>query len=291
MGWARWRPTARGFGALVASAAFALAQHASAAPPPTKTDAKTDQGPARSAPVTHAPLPTLPPAIAFHHVQNGNAALAAARLAGKPPPPPAERPAGAGRYVCAALVCADADLDVPSLLGLRSGDVLVLSVPGPFATPETTALLERMVVDERLSLVLVLAHADCRSLAHGTGIPHPMPSIAPAPGGAVAGARGATEPPAAVAHDIPAPGRPNAPCDVLARRVDALRGEAQRRRQSLLATLCQTQCTSVLAATEVLTAKSTRDELRVLPGIVDTKTRTITWLHQRADVMPIAPVK
>lgn len=276
---------------LLANGAFALAQHASPAPPPAKTDAALSQQPTSRTPVTHAPLPTLHPAIAFQHVQNGNAAAAAARAAGQPPPPPAERPAGAGRYVCAALVCADADLDVPSLLGLRSGDVLVLSVPGPFATPETTALLERMVVDDRLSLVLVLAHADCRTLAEGAAMPQPQASSAAAQGGEVAGAGRATAPPTAVPRDGRSPWRPDAPNDVLTRRLDALRGEAQRRRQSLLATLCQTQCASVLAATEVLTAKHTSDQLRVLPGIVDPKTKTIAWLHQRADVMPIAPIK
>lgn len=149
---------------LLASSAGAAAQEP-ATPAPVRTAAEWKRG-ARTPP-THAPQPTLPPLVAWQHLQAGNAAAVAALAAGKPMPAPPERPSGAGRYVCAVLACADADLDLPPLLGLRRRDVLWLAVPGPFATPETVALLERIVVAERVPLVLVLGHASCRALAGG----------------------------------------------------------------------------------------------------------------------------
>lgn len=120
-------------------------------------------------PATHAPQPELPPLAALAHCQAGNVAYVRARTGGRAAPAPADRPAGAGRYVCAVLACADAGLDVPALLGLAPADVLLLAVPGPFASPEAVALLERTVADHRLSLVLVLGHADCASLARRPG--------------------------------------------------------------------------------------------------------------------------
>lgn len=144
-------------------AAGGRAQHAPADKAPT-TGAAPAAGPA-----THAPQPELPPLAALAHCQAGNVAHVRARTGGKAGPAPADRPAGAGKYVCAVLVCADAGLDVPALLGLAPADVLLLAVPGPFASPEAVALLERTVADHRLSLVLVLGHADCASLARRPG--------------------------------------------------------------------------------------------------------------------------
>lgn len=166
MGWEAWSRRAVGIVAWVSCLAGALAQHdPHAAPPasPPKTPAEQKRGAATAA--THAPLPTLHPLLAWQHVKAGNAAAMAALAARQPLPAPGERPAGAGRYVCAVLLCADVDVDIAPLLGLPRRDVLLLSTPGPFATPETTALLERAVADERLSLVLVLTHTDCQTLA------------------------------------------------------------------------------------------------------------------------------
>ncbi len=150
-------------------AAFACLAHANAqrepAPAP-RTAAEHKRGAAT--PPTHAPQPVLHPLLAWQHVKAGNAAAVAAIAARQPLPAPRERPAGAGRYVCAVLVCADAGADVAPLLGLQRADVLLLTAPGPFATPETIALLERTVAAERLSLLLVLGHADCPLLReHG----------------------------------------------------------------------------------------------------------------------------
>lgn len=149
---------------LLASVAGAAAQQP-APLAPGRTAAESKRG-ARTPP-THAPQPTLSPLVAWRHLQAGNAAAVAALATGKPVPAPPERPSGAGRYVCAVVACADADLDLPPLLGLRRSDVLWLAVPGPFATPETVALLERIVVAERVPLVLVLGHVSCRTLAGG----------------------------------------------------------------------------------------------------------------------------
>jgi carbonic anhydrase len=144
-------------------AAGGSAQHAPADKAPTAGAASV------AGPATHAPQPELPPLAALAHCQAGNVAYVRARTGGRAAPAPADRPAGAGRYVCAVLACADAGLDVPALLGLAPADVLLLAVPGPFASPEAVALLERTVADHRLSLVLVLGHADCASLARRPG--------------------------------------------------------------------------------------------------------------------------
>ena len=164
MGSERWSRRAVGIVACVTCLSQVVAQHDPHATPP-HAPATAPAEAKRASAATHAPLPTLHPLVAWLHIKKGNAAAVAAKAVQTPLPAPAERPAGAGRYLCAVLVCADVDLDVAAVLGLRRQDVLVLSAPGPFATPETAALLERVVLDERLSLVLVLTHSDCRSLA------------------------------------------------------------------------------------------------------------------------------
>lgn len=147
-----------------------LAAATAAAQAPAAGAATAPAAPIRAqGPATHAPLPELPPLAALAHCQKGNAEHVRARATGKPAPPPGDRPAGAGKYVCAVLACADAGVDVPGLLGLAAADVLLLTAPGPYASPETVALLERTVADHRLSLVVVLGHADCASLARRPG--------------------------------------------------------------------------------------------------------------------------
>ncbi|MBL8753445.1 MAG: hypothetical protein JNK15_09105 [Planctomycetes bacterium] len=197
---------------------------------------------------THAPHLVLHPSLAFAHVQAGNAAAVAALAAGKQAPAPAPRPTGAGKYVVAVLVCADADVEVAPLLGLARADVLVVATPGPFASPETAALLERTVATERLCLVVVLGHPGC----------------------AAAAARAT---------------------DVLERRFTAARTEAQRRQQPLPKTLACLQTELLLATSAVLQKAVQADTLRILPAELDARSGRITWHHQRADVMPLAPVK
>lgn len=207
----------------------------------------------------HQPRLALHPLLAFQHVQAGNAAVVAARAKAEPMPAPKPRPAGAGRYVCAVVVCADCDVDVPALLGLRREDVLLLAVPGPFVGAETVTLLERVAVAERLSLVLVLGHAACRSLAPGSS------------SAATEGTAPTTDP--------------------LARRAEVARREAERRGQPLPKTVVQMQRELLLAASDVLTRRSATDELRVLPGEIDPKSGAIVWHHSRVDTMPLAPVR
>ncbi|MBM3962061.1 MAG: hypothetical protein FJ306_09215, partial [Planctomycetes bacterium] len=115
------------------AAAGAAQQHGNGDGNSKPVAAPTQQPPA---PPTHAPLPELPPLAALAHCQTGNAAHVRARASGKPVPTAADRPAGAGKYVCAVLVCADAGVDVPALMGLAPADVLLLAAPGPFASPE-----------------------------------------------------------------------------------------------------------------------------------------------------------
>lgn len=236
------------------------AQHdAAPAPKPghTPSSAPATHAPTgkRTPAATHAPQPSLHPLLAWQHVKNGNAAAAAAIARQEPLPAPAARPAGAGRYLCAVLVCADCDADVPALLGLRREDVLLVSVPGPFASAESLALLERAVADDRLSLVLVLGHSGCRTLQ----------------------------------PQRPTEGEPAA--DALTRRAEVVHKEAARRQQPVVRTLVQMQRELLLAASESLPRKVAIDELRVFPGELDARTGVLTWHHQSQDAMPLAPVK
>ncbi len=144
----RWR----GVVAILMVVTTASAQH-EAAPPPKQP------GP----PPVHAPHPMLPPAAALAHVRTGNQRAVAAR-ADDSVPHLLARPAGAGRFVVAVITCADAAVDVPALLGLRADDVLVLSNAGANADTDAVELLEWAASTERLSLCIVLTHADCRSL-------------------------------------------------------------------------------------------------------------------------------
>jgi hypothetical protein len=84
---------------IVLAAGGAAQQHGNGKP--VAAPAPPQQPPA---PATHAPLPELPPLAALAHCQTGNAAHVRARASGKPVPAPADRPAGAGKYVCAVLV-------------------------------------------------------------------------------------------------------------------------------------------------------------------------------------------
>jgi len=229
---------------LLASAAHA--QHDEGKPRPKTT---TKNPPA----ATHAPQPEFAPLDALQHVKKGNERAAAAREKREPMPAPAPRPSGAGRHVCAVIVCADCDLDVPALLGLPRQDVLLISAPGPFVTPEITALLERAVKEDRLSLVLMLTHTHCTTL-------ETEPGVSPQQ-------------------------------DALAQRLALARTEAERLRTPLARALLLGQRERMLAASDPLRKAVTDDTLRVMPGQLDTRTGAITWLHRAADAMPLTPVR
>jgi carbonic anhydrase len=236
---------------LVGLAAATPAQAPAGHQPPAAPAGETHRGAAGSP--THASQLTLPPWAAYQHVRAGNQAYASARAAQAAPPAPAARPTGAGRYVCAAVVCADADLDVAALLGLRRQDVLVLAAPGPLVAPETAALLEQAVAEERLPLIVVIGHADCRTLATRPGV---------------------------------TPGQ-----DALARRIAAIRHEAERTATPLPRSLVQAQCQRLLAASDVLRAHHARDALRLLPAVVDDRTGALTWHHPRSEEFALRPVR
>lgn len=218
--------------------------------PHLATDAEQKRG-ARTPP-THAPQPVLPPLVAWLHVKQGNQTAQQAIGKGRPLPAPAERPAGGGRYVCAVLICADADVDIAPLLGLRRSDVLVIAVPGPFTDPVVQALLERTFAAERFPLLLVLGHDRCRTLAPRQGA---------------------------------------APRDAIDRRVEHAAAEAQRRQLSLAKALLLQQREQLLAASDRLRAAVAKDDLRVLPAELDSKSGALRWHHQPIDVLPFALVK
>ncbi len=202
---------------------------------------------------THAPQPSFSPVDAWNHVKKGNEAAAAARARREALPPPQSRPAGAGRHLCAVVVCADCNLDVPALLGLPRQDVLLISTPGPFVTPEITAMLEQAVAQERLSLVLMLTHTNCTTLDTTRGVSPQQ--------------------------------------DALAQRLAAARAEAERLRTSLGRALLLGQRERLFAASDELQKRAAADSLRVIPGELNTRTGAITWLHRAVDAMPMPPVR
>jgi len=204
-------------------------------------------------PPVHAPQPTLPPAVALEHLRQGNARLRIALADGKPAPAPLPRPGGAGRYVAAVLVCADAGVDAAALFGLLPRDVLLVSVPGAFASADVTALLERTAQRERLSLCVVLTHADCPSLAADQG--------------------------------------PSTAGQLFARRSNPARDLASARRLPLEHSQALLQKEQILALSESLRQLEREDRFRIVPAAVDPQTLAITWHTTRAEELPIAPVK
>jgi hypothetical protein len=230
---------------------FAFATHGITQTPPSHPPAAADQKRGAATAPTHAPQPAVPPLLLFEHFQNGNAAAAAAIAAHLPLPPPAERPAGAGRYLAAVVICADADVDAAALFCQHRNDILLLSMPGPFLHAEAVALLERTVREERLGLILLVGHDGCRTLQPTT----------------------------------------NGTADALTRRRDAIAAEAERRRMPLTKALLQVQREHLLAASELLRQQLAADTLRVLPASIDKPSGRCTWLHQAIDAMPLAPVK
>lgn len=129
---------------------------------------------------THAPKVRLEPLVAWEFVRRSNAAHVAERRAkqadrsadAKPPKPPKpterealpDRPAGAGRYVCAVLACADLDAALAPAMGLGREDVLVLRAPGPFVSPDDVAMLERAVTKHHVPLILFVGHERCDTI-------------------------------------------------------------------------------------------------------------------------------
>lgn len=231
----------------------ALAQHAEPSPQPATPVSTGASGDHRvPAAPTHAPQPVVPPLLLFEHVQNANTAVARAIADRQPLQPPGARPAGAGRYLCAVVVCADADVDMPTLLGMHRHDVLLISTPGPFVLPEAVALLERAVREDRLGLILLVGHDGCRTL-------QPLP--------------------------------PGQPADALSRRSAAVVAEAERRRLPLTKAFLQMQREHLVAASDLLRRRLADDTLRIMPTAIDPRTGRCTWLHQAIDAMPLAPVR
>lgn len=234
----------------LAFAAAALAQHEPQPTPPPKPTAEQKRG-SQEAP-THAPQPEAPPALVLQWLRDYHAAWAAAASTGKTPPPAPPRPAGAGRHVCAVIVCADADVEVAPMLGLDRKDVLVLALPGPFVSPEAVALLEHAVTEERLSLVVVLSHADCTTAELS-----------------------ATE----------------GPRKTLADRVARMRARAVQVRRAFAQVLARAEAEQVVAASKVMQEAVAADRLRVVAAELEDAVPRITWHASRADAMPMPPIR
>jgi carbonic anhydrase len=236
---------------LALTAAVALASAASAPAQEHKPAAEQKRG--SKLPPAHAPHPELPPALALHHLRQGNEAAVQARADKAPEPKPRPRPAGAGRYLCAVLTCADADLDVAALFGLRRQDVLVISKPGPFVDAEATALLEHCITEERLTMVVILTHADCVTAAIEPG----------------------------------ANPRQNA----LAARIAAARQRAKAAGHSLPRALARSQRELLLASSPVVQQSANKDEVRIIAAEVNPATLAITWHTHSAEELPMPVVR
>jgi len=218
--------------------------------------AQQPQRPAKSAATpVHQPHANLPPAAALEHLRAGNASVCAARAGGTSPAPTRPRPSGAGRYVVAVVTCADAPVDPATVLGLRAVDVLQFRTAGAHVDAATVALLEQAVAQERLSLIVVLTHADCRSLQPAAGTP-----VSPAQA-------------------------------VLQERAVAAATEADRRRLPLAKAQALRQCEALVAASEPLQRAVAGEHLLVVPAEVGITTLAVTWHQQNADRLPLAPVK
>lgn len=221
---------------------------AESAPTATKPAARKHPEP----PPTHNPQPELHPALALDTIQRGHAAWLAAHQQGLPAPELPPRPAGAGRHVVGVLACADCDVDLAERFGLRRADVLVLRAPGPFASAEDVALLRRMVLQERLSLIVVLGHQRCEILQ---------------------------------------PTRPVPANDLLAARVAVVERLAQQQKKPLLATFLRWQRQALLAADDDLRSAADQDRLRVVAAEFDPASQAITWLLPPIEALPMPPVK
>lgn len=207
----------------------------------------------RTAPPVHAAQLQLPPVAALEHIRQGVLRAQEAKAKGDPVPTPLLRPSGAGRYLAAVLVCADSDLDVPSLFGVLPKDLLVFRVPGAFASAEITALLEQAVATERLSLCIVLSHTQCKSLEAEQGT--------------------------------------STAAQALARRGEPARSVAQARQLALPMAHAFVEREHLLSSSESLRAAVGKDQLRIVAATADSKSQAIAWHTTRVDDLPLAPVK
>lgn len=244
-------------------------------PSKPKNPAKPHKNSGATAP-THVSKTHLPPLAAWQFVKNGNAAFVRSQrrtadhdhknagakdvtkthhgahaAVGKHSASPAIRPAGANKYVCAVIACADANCDIPALLGLARKDVLVLRLAGPFINAETVALLDRTIKKHSTSLILVLSHHKCESLRIRT--------------------KGGD--------------------DALDRRLAAVRNAARSQRRTLHEAIGPQQRELLLASSSTMHELVKRDRLRVIPGVIQTATGAIQWLQRRAQELPLSPVK
>jgi len=225
---------------------------------------------------THAPQPSLRALFAWNFVMKGNVACVAtrrekARLQSNKLAQPVVtkshhdaskhdhghattkpvRPAGAGKYVCCVVTCADGGEAIAPLLGLTRKDVLELRLAGPFVTAEAIALIERAIEKHRLSLVLVLTHDGCDALKHSGKSPE----------------------------------------DALDRRVAAVRGLARRSQQTLAQAIGKRQRELMLVSSKVMQNRIKTDLLRIVPGVIHERTGAISWQHKRIQELPVTPVK
>ena len=114
-------------------------------------------------------------------------------------------------------------------------------------------LLEHTAQRERLSLCVVLTHADCPSLAADQG--------------------------------------PSTAGQLFARRSNPARDLAAARRLPLEHSQALLQKEQILALSESLRQLEREDRFRIVPAAVDPSTLAITWHTTRAEELPIAPVK
>lgn len=238
----------RGILALLSLAGLLLGQPATGPAPAPHGEAKATPAP------VHTVSMQLPPMAVLRHLRAGNARFRLAVAQQKEVPPPQERPSGAGRYLAAVVVCADAGVDAASLLGVWPKDVLVLATAGGRLGADEIAVLERAVQQDRLSLCVLLAHADC-------------PCLLPA-------------------------GKDATPAQqALARKAAASHALARSRNLPLPQAHALLQLEGVLASSDLLQAAVAADTFRVIAATVDAKSGNIVWHGHRADEIEPSPIR
>ena len=226
---------------------------------PAQQPANTDPGQpgreSKAAPQEPVYLPrqVFSPHQALAHLKAGNLAWATRLPDPGKPLPPLERPGGAGRYLAGVILCCDADVDPAELFACRRSDLLIVSSPGANVNATVTATLERLASTQRLSLCVIVTHANCPSLTQG---------VANSP------ATRALQLRAKLADDL-----------AKTRRCSIEEAQARRQRDHLL------------GSSRVLRELRDKGRLRIAPASLPLRRKLLRWHTTRAAEAPITPVK
>ena len=201
----------------------------------------------------HYPRQSFPPHQALAHLQAGNLAWTRRLPDSETPLAPLPRPGGAGRYLAAVVTCCDSPVDTAELFACRRQDLLIISTPGANVDATVTATLERLASAERLSLCVIVTHANCPCLEAGQ-------------------------------PDSPA-GR------ALQLRTKMAIDLARTRRCTVEEAQARLQRDHLLGSSRMLRELRDKGRLRIAPASLPLRHLPLRWHATRAAAAPIAPVK